>query len=250
MKTRPIWTQPAPLITLLVLGLVLVGLVSPLGAVGLVVSDRPTAGEAPALEPFGGTAKQVDRAVDEVLARPEFRQARPNVVARAQAWVAEQIERLLLAASGGGRGAVVVGIIAFSGLLALAASALRFARGVTSDGGRTRRSSPVPARTSAQWRTEAEGHERDGRWRSAVRCRYRAMVAELAEGGLVEEIAGRTAGEYRTEIAEVLPEASVPLDGATELFEAAWYGNLPTAEPEAAHFRRLADEVLGAGRRS
>lgn len=200
------------------------------------------------LSPFSGSADQVRGAVGEVLARPEFQRARPNAVARAQAWVAAKIERLLLGLSGGGRGAVVVGVIALLGLLALAASTLRFARGVTSDGGRSRRSGPAPIRTAAQWREEAETHERHGQWRSAVRCRYRAMVAELAEAGLVEEVPGRTAGEYRIEIAGTLPEASVALAGATELFENAWYGHRPTEEREAADFRQLADQVLTVGR--
>lgn len=200
------------------------------------------------LSPFIGTAEEPARVAREVLAQPEFRRPEPNLVQRAQAWVAEQLERILGRLSGGGRGAAVIGVVAVVGLLGLAASAVRFARGVTRDPGRSSRARPTPARTGAEWRAEAEAHERAGRWRMAVRCRYRALVAELAERGVVDEVAGRTAGEYRREIAAVLPAVAEPLGRATELFEAAWYGNRPTGEEDSADFRDLAHRVL-AGRR-
>ena len=60
------------------------------------------------------------------------------------------------------------------------------------------------ARTAAQWRAEAAAHDAAGRWREALRCRYRALVAELAGRGLVEEIPGRTSGEYRIQCGQQL----------------------------------------------
>ncbi|MBV9410730.1 MAG: DUF4129 domain-containing protein, partial [Acidimicrobiia bacterium] len=98
------------------------------------------------------------------------------------------------------------------------------------------------------WRAEAEAHERAGEWRQAVRCRYRALVADLAGRGILNEVPGRTAGEYRRELGDALPAASPQFAGATELFEGAWYGHRPTGEADAAHFRDLADRVLEASR--
>src|SRR4029450_4451834 len=60
--------------------------------------------------------------------------------------------------------------------------------------------------------------------RAALRSRYRALAPDLASRGLVEEVPGRTAGEYRRQVGRALPEAATDFAGATELFEVAWYG--------------------------
>ena len=120
---------------------------------------------------------------------------------------------------------------------------------MTRDPGRSVPSVAVSRRGAAEWRADAESAERAGQWRLALRCRYRALVAELADKGLVEEVAGRTAGEYRAEMAGAAPGVAAPFAGATELFERAWYGDRPTGREEADRFRGLADEVLaGVGR--
>ena len=105
--------------------------------------------------------------------------------------------------------------------------------------------SPAPPRRSArEWRAEAEVHERAGEWKAALRARYRSLVADLAARGLLDEIPGRTAGEYRVEVAEAVPRVASEFAGATELFERAWYGNRPTGADEAARFRELEQRVL------
>jgi hypothetical protein len=74
-------------------------------------------------------------------------------------------------------------------------------------------------------------------------------VADLASRGLVEEVPGRTAGEYRHQVEVNVPASAGDFDGATALFEAAWYGNRPTGPEEARRFRTLEGRVLaGAGR--
>jgi hypothetical protein len=105
----------------------------------------------------------------------------------------------------------------------------------------------VPAgrrRSAAEWRAEADAQERAGAWREAVRSRYRALVADLASRGVVEEVPGRTAGEYRREVGRALPGAAGDFAGATELFEVAWYGHADTGAQQAAHLRDLTDRVL------
>ncbi|MBV8159357.1 MAG: DUF4129 domain-containing protein [Acidimicrobiia bacterium] len=124
--------------------------------------------------------------------------------------------------------------------------AWRLASGVTRDAGGPVVVSGSRARPGTEWRTEAEAHERAGEWRQAVRCRYRALVADLAGRGVLHEIPGRTAGEYRAELGDNLPVAAPPFTGATELFEGAWYGRRGTAAEDAARFRELADRVLEA----
>ncbi len=195
------------------------------------------------------SADEVRDAIGEVLARDEFQRPGPGLMQRLRQEVVDLIERALGALLDGGRGTIIAWAILAAAVLAIVAVTLRFARGVTRDPGRGVPSVATPRRGAADWRADAEAAERAGQWRQALRCRYRALVAELADRGVVEEVAGRTAGEYRAEVAGSAPTVAAPFGGATELFERAWYGDRPTGPDEASRFRGLADEVLsGVGR--
>jgi hypothetical protein len=195
------------------------------------------------------TPDEVRDAIGEVLGRPEFQRPPPGLVQRLREAVLDLLERALGAFLGGGRGTLIAWAIFAAAVLAIVFLTTRFARGVTRDPGRAVPSVATPRRGAAEWRADAEAAERAGQWRQALRCRYRALVAELADRGLVEEVAGRTAGEYRADVAGAAPGVAAPFAGATELFEGAWYGDRPTGQDEAARFRGLADEVLSGTRR-
>jgi len=183
-------------------------------------------------------------AAREVLGRPEYRRPAPTLLQRARRWVVERLERLLGGLLGSGRGETMFWVVAGAALVVLVVVLARLGRGVTVDPAR-RVTAPVTARrTPGEWRAEAEGHEAAGRWRAGLRCRYRALVAELVERGLVDDVPGRTAGEYRTEVGERVPGSAEPFGEATELFEQAWYGNRRTGGEEAATFERLAGRVV------
>ncbi len=96
----------------------------------------------------------------------------------------------------------------------------------------------------ADWLAEAAACEARGDWQAALRARYRALVAELARRGLVDEIPGRTTGEYRAEVAANLPLAAPEFSNATDLFELAVYGHAPTGPEDASRVRQLSDRVL------
>ena len=188
---------------------------------------------------------QVTRAVRDVLARPEYRHPGPSLLERLQNDVLDWVARVLSGVVGAGIGARIV-LAVLVGVVALVV--WRVAGGMTRDPGQGVAVSAGRTRPATEWRAEAEAHERAGEWRQAVRARYRALVADLANRGLLQEIPGRTAGEYRAELGHALPSASPPFSGATELFEGAWYGKRPTAAADAAHFRELADRVLEEAR--
>ena len=99
-------------------------------------------------------------------------------------------------------------------------------------------------RSADDWRSEAAKHEAAGRWRDALRCRYRALVAELAGNGLLDDVPGKTTGEERADIARAVPEASPPFSEATALFDDVWYGDAPTGPSENERLRSLSDAVL------
>jgi len=188
---------------------------------------------------------QVSRTIDSVLARPEYRHPGPSFLERIQRDVLDWVARVLTGVVGAGLGPWIA-LALILGLVALVV--WRLAGGVSRDPGQGVTVSAGRLRPAADWRAEAEAHERAGEWRQAVRARYRALVADLAGRGLLQEIPGRTAGEYRSELGDALPAASTQFAGATELFEGAWYGRRPTDAADAAHLRAPSDRVLGAAR--
>jgi len=102
------------------------------------------------------------------------------------------------------------------------------------------------SREPFDWRAEAEAHRGAGRYRDAVRCRYRALVGDLARMGLVDEIPGRTTGEERRQLRAVVPGAASPFDAAADLFDGAWYGHATVAAGDDDRFRALEADVLAA----
>jgi hypothetical protein len=187
---------------------------------------------------------EIHRAVDEVLSRPEFRPAARPLLDRIWTWVLARLGELLASLTSTTAGSVI-GLVLFAAILALlAVLATRFARTMSRSPEVKAAIVAAPRRSAAAWRAEAEAHEAAGEWRQAVRCRYRALVADLSTRGVVEEVPGRTSGEYRGEVARNLPAAAEAFSGATEVFDRAWYGRRPTGEREAVRFRNLAGRVL------
>jgi hypothetical protein len=76
-----------------------------------------------------------------------------------------------------------------------------------------------------------------------LRCRYRALAAQLVARKVVPDIPGRTVGEHRADVRAAAPAAAPSFDEAAELFESAWYGDQPTGADENARFRAMSDTV-------
>ena len=94
------------------------------------------------------------------------------------------------------------------------------------------------------WREEAEAHRIAGRYRDALRCRYRALVGDLARRGLLDEVPGRTTGEERRELQSSAPVALPFFGEAADLFDAAWYGRVHVDAHDDDRFQQLDHDVL------
>jgi predicted lipid-binding transport protein (Tim44 family) len=187
---------------------------------------------------------QIHRVVDEVLQRPEFRPAARPLLDQIWSWLLKGLAALL-SGLGTTTAGSIIGVVVLVAILALLALlATRFARTMSRSPEVAAAIAAGPRRDAAEWRAEAEAHEAAGDWRQAVRCRYRALIADLARRGVVDELPGRTSGEYLGEVGRNLPKAAEAFGGATEVFERAWYGRRPTGAGEAASFRELAGSVL------
>ena len=160
-------------------------------------------------------------------------------------WLRDVIDKVLNASSPGTAAGLVLLVIVLAVVIVLL---LRIGRTVQRDPGGVAVHENV-GRPATDWRAAAARHEAAGEWRDALRCRYRALVADLAARGLVDEIPGRTTGEYRAEVAESVPAADRDFGVATDLFERAWYGAADAGPDENERLRGAADRVLqGAGR--
>jgi len=192
----------------------------------------------------------------EILARREFQPPSKSTLERIVDWIGRQLDRLF-GRLGPGQG----GSRALTWLLLLAAvgAVVWLAYRTVRDRGRWRRPGEEAGADvtveetppSSEWRAEADRLEAAGRWKDALRCRYRALVQDLVEAGVVADVAGRTTGEYRNEVATALPDVAPAFSDATELFERAWYGDRATGAAESERFRDVEAGVLtGAGTRA
>jgi hypothetical protein len=102
------------------------------------------------------------------------------------------------------------------------------------------------SREPGDWRHEADEHRRAGRFRDALRCRYRALVGDLARGGVIDEIPGRTSGEERTQMHAARPHAAPRFDDAADLFDAAWFGDLDVADADVDAMEQWERAVLAS----
>ena len=206
---------------------------------------EPSAGTAPGALPAPSTPPdEVRQRTDDILAQPEFRRPEPNLVERARTWVEEQFGRLLQRVTTGDGASLLGWAVLVAAVVAIVVLLARFGRTVQHDPARSASVSVERSRTPDQWEAEAERLEADGRWKLALRARFRALVATLVERGHVDDVPGRTTGEYRAEVRAGLPEAADAFAGATYLFEDAWYGDEPTGKAENGRFRALAADVL------
>jgi hypothetical protein len=101
-------------------------------------------------------------------------------------------------------------------------------------------------RPSTDWIDDAARAEAAGEWRLGLQARFRALVAELIERGVVASLPGRTVGEFRAEVRAAAPEVGDTFAAAGALFERSYYGAEPTGPNEAARFAESAATVIAA----
>lgn len=208
---------------------------------------RADAGDS-ALPPPSAPPEEVRQQADDVLARPEFQRPEPNVVDKVQSWIQEQIGRVLEGLVSGNGASLLGWLILLGAIAAIAFFLARLSRTVQVNPRQVTGITVERSRSAQEWDTEAARLEGDGEWKAALRCRFRALTTTLVAQGMVDDVPGRTAGEYRAEVAAALPDVSHGFAEATLLFEAAWYGNQSTGPDESRKFQDLAADVVAAAR--
>lgn len=188
------------------------------------------------LPPSGDATGEIRETVESVLSRSEFASAEPSLVDRALAWLGEQVSRFAGLVVGNDVGQTLFSVVLAVAALGLVVATVLFARRLRRD--RTPRASAVVAAggvSAAEWAARAAAASDSGNLREAVRCRYRALVADLAARGVVDDVPGRTAGQYLEVVRAAVPPAAAPFARATTGFERAWYGHATvTTDDDAA----------------
>ena len=197
------------------------------------------------LPPPTAEADEVRRAAEEILSRPEFQEPPRSLYQRFMDWLAELIGDLVGTLLANGAGSAVAWGLLFAIVALLTWLIVRAVQRGSRVGGAADGAAITldPRRPAEAWLADAERFEAEGRWRDALRCRYRALVATLARTGAVEEVPGRTAGEYRALVRQARPAVAEPFADATDRFERAWYGNDDVRSEDAAAFREVAERV-------
>lgn len=180
------------------------------------------------------------------LAKPEYRVGEPSlldrIVNRVVAELGELVARAVRIVPGGVAGVVLVVLLAVAVVvvlrLGLGPLPLRDAL--------TDRRRGARSRSAAEYRAEAESLAAAGQWRDAVRARFRAMVRELEQRGVLDPRPGRTAGEIARE-ARAVPAAAEPVRLGASVFDRVWYGDQPATRRDYDVIR-AADVELARGR--
>jgi hypothetical protein len=189
----------------------------------------------------GETAR---RTVEEVLGRPEYAGLEPGWWDRVTEGLRRAVGVIFDGLQGTGAGSALGWIVLVALLVGAGWLVWRWARTLRGDGAAGLATAEDVGRSPAAWLDDAAAHEAAGRWRDAVRCRYRALVARLAEAGRLEEVPGRTAGEYLAAVRADHPAGAEPFAAATAVFEQAWYGAGEVTDDDVAAVRDAADAVL------
>lgn len=204
--------------------------------------------ELPVPEPPPGTVRE---RADEILRDAQFQHSTSkSPIRRLLDWLGDQISLPLSSATGGSNIVGLLIVIAFIGLLVYVLTRLRFGLPRSVVDADDLEVETAEDRPADKWRSEAEDAEATGEWKLALRARYRWLVGELFERQLLTNVPGRTPGEYRRDVARVLPAQSDDFARATDLFERAWYGNEDTGRNENEQFRACAERVIAATERA
>ncbi|WP_439656385.1 DUF4129 domain-containing protein [Lentzea sp. HUAS TT2] len=159
------------------------------------------------------------------LSDPAYVSDDPNPLQRAIEWVLDRLGELFAEAGG------MSGLTAFTvvvAVLVLVVIIIRLRVGRTS---RALRSGDKvfgsTVMTAAEHRAAAEKAAAAGDLAEAVRERFRAVVRELEQRGVLDARAGRTVDEVAFEAGTALPVLAGDLRGAAVQFDDVWYGGRP-----------------------
>lgn len=195
------------------------------------------------LAPSDLSAERIREATERVLSGPDFTDARPGPITSASRWLLDRLAELVTAIVAGGGGPLGVALLA-AAVVVLGLITWQLVRRVRRDQGiHAPRPGAAGGRTAADWTADAARAEAAGAWADALRCHYRALLADLVGAGMVDDVPGRTTRGHLRDVAATAPDAAGPMRDVTRAFEAAWYDRRPVSASDVDALRTAADAV-------
>lgn len=192
----------------------------------------------------------VDGAVRRVLRDPAFTASQENWLTRlredVRQWFLERLADLFDSGAGTVLAWALVGLAVVVGLLVVVRATRGLRRGAVAEGGPA--AVVVTRRPATDWLADARAAREAGDLAEAVRCGYRAVVAGLATEDALEEVPGRTVGEYRAQVRTRRPERADAFAAASEVFERVWYAQRPATDADVGRVLDVADATTGVRR--
>ncbi|HUG39502.1 MAG TPA: DUF4129 domain-containing protein [Longimicrobiales bacterium] len=208
----------------------------------------------------GITADEVDAALAEILARPEFAPAEPPLLFRwigaALGWIGERLSPLLrrlvpdVDFSGPGWEAFGYALLGLGGLLGLALLsylaylAARAIRRRRRPAGRAAAAGAGAPATAADWDALARAAAAREDWRAAAMAMYQSVLLRLAGAGALTLDRAKTPGDYRRDIRSGDRELAARFEAFLHRFEQLAYG---AGAPHPDHYGRLIDSAALLG---
>lgn len=203
---------------------------------------------------------EIERALDAVLARPEFAPAEPPLVYRwlgqLMDWVGDAVwpflSRFVPDPDWSHPGWELLGL-SLLGLGALLGAALvvylivlsvRWGRGRSRRIPRAGQQAPVGPVGPAEWEALAALSAERGDWREAALALYQAVILRLGERGVVRVERAKTPGEYRREARREGAALAGPFEAFLSWFERVAYGR---SEPGADQYDSLLTSARALG---
>lgn len=164
------------------------------------------------------------RAAEAELTKHEYLAAQPDLRERAVSWLGHRIADLVEQASRVTPGGPL-GLLVLLAVVVLIVVVVRLRVGGLARGSRVRPEVfEDRSRSARDYRSAAEIAATAGDFATAVRERFRAIVRELEERGVLDELSGRTADEAAREAGVRFPDLRDELLAAAALFDAVHYG--------------------------
>lgn len=177
------------------------------------------------------------------LSNPAYVSDDPNPLERAIQWILERLGELF-AGAGGMSGITAVTILVVLAVIIVIVVRLRTGRAgrALRSGGKVFRSTVL---TADEHRAAADRAAAAGDLAEAVRERFRAVVRELEQRGVLDPRAGRTVDEVALEAGTALPVLADDLRGAAVQFDDVWYGSRPATAEGYRQLVSVDDRVRG-----
>lgn len=174
------------------------------------------------------------------LSDPAYRAAEPSWFDRLSGWVLDRLNELMTPFGPGG----FVGLVLIVLLVVVIVVIVRLRAGKIA---LTRRKPPelFDARvlTADDHRQAAEQAAAAGLFAEAVRERFRAIVRELEQRGVLDAVSGRTVDEIATQAGRMLPASAAELRAVARIFDDVVYGDRPATVDSYRRVAALDDQV-------